>query len=196
MNEELCSKKQKLEGILKAYGSVAVAFSSGVDSTFLLKAAHDALGDRAAAVTVRSCLCPKTEIKEAEEFCCREGIRHVIIDVDPFEIDGFAHNENAENSEDVKGLEAAEELGMEYLAEGSNTDDAGDYRPGMRAIAELSVQSPLRLAGLSKGNIRELSRQLGLPTWDKPSYACLATRFVYGETITKNREFCDGNRSR
>ena len=189
--DELNLKKQKLEEILKELGSVAIAYSSGVDSTFLLKTAHDILGDKAIAVTVRSCLMPKNEISEAEAFCKKEGIRHIIVDFDPFSVDGFS--KNPENRcyickrsllSDVKKI--AEENGAKYVCEGSNTDDEGDYRPGKKAVLELGVKSPLLEAGLTKNDIRILSREKGLKTWNKPSFACLASRFVYGETITKD----------
>lgn len=185
-------KKQKLEEYLKELGSVAVAFSSGVDSTFLLKVAHDVLGDRAIAVTTRSCSFPARELKEATAFCEKEGIRHIVIDSEELSIEGFRHNPKnrcylCKRELFTKIGEMAREHGAANVVEGSNLDDEGDYRPGMQAVAELGIKSPLRYAGLTKADIRALSRELGLPTWDKPSFACLASRFVYGEEITEEK---------
>ncbi|MCH5324254.1 MAG: ATP-dependent sacrificial sulfur transferase LarE [Eubacterium sp.] len=188
----LHQKKQRLEEYLKGLGSVAVAFSSGVDSTFLLKVAHDVLGDKAIAVTARSCSFPQRELNEAKAFCAAEGIEQVIVESEELSIDGFAQNPKNrcylckhELFTKIKGI--AQSKGIAYVAEGSNTDDNGDYRPGLIAVAELGVKSPLREAELSKEEIRQLSKELCLPTWDKQSFACLSSRFVYGETITEEK---------
>ncbi|SDB07808.1 uncharacterized protein SAMN02910317_00363 [Ruminococcaceae bacterium FB2012] len=174
---------------LKALGSVAVAFSGGADSALLLYAAHEALGDRAAAITALSPVFPRSEADSAEEFCRRFGIRQLAAEFDIMKVPGFGSNPTDRCYHCKKALlelliNTARKEGPEHLAEGSNTDDEGDHRPGARAVAELGVISPLKDAGLSKSEIRELSKQLGLPTWDKPSYACLATRIPYGDIIT------------
>ena len=190
--DELHEKKAKLEDYLRELGSVAVAFSSGVDSTFLLKVAHDVLGDRAIAVTASAGSFPAREQREAEDYCGNEGIRQIVIDADVMSIEGFRDNPPDRcylcKKEIFTGLiNAASEAGFPQVIEGSNKDDESDYRPGMRAIAELHVKSPLRELGFTKDDIRELSWELGLPTWRKPSFACLATRFVYGEPITEEK---------
>ena len=190
--DELQAKKQKLEEYLKELGSIAVAFSSGVDSTFLLKVAKDVLYDKVIAVTARSHSFPKRELDEATAFCEKEGIRQFVIDSEELSIEGFSSNPKnrcylCKHELFTKIKDVAAENGIEYVAEGSNIDDNGDYRPGLKAVEELGIKSPLRYAGLTKADIRELSKEMGLPTWDKPSFACLASRFVYGETIDEKK---------
>ena len=185
-------KYRVLQENLKALGSAAVAFSSGVDSTFLLKAAQEALGDKVIAVTASSCSFPKRELEEAKAFCEKNGIRQIIVESEELDIDGFRQNPKnrcylCKHELFEKIWEIAKENGMNAVAEGSNMDDNGDYRPGLIAVKELGVSSPLRQAGLSKAEIRELSKEMGLPTWDKQSFACLSSRFVYGETINEQK---------
>ena len=185
-------KLKKLQDYLRSLESVAVAFSSGVDSTFLLKVAKDTLGDKVMAVTAQSCSFPKRELKEAIAFCEKEGIRHITVESEELEIEGFCQNPTNRCYICKKELfekiwEIARREGLNAVAEGSNMDDNGDYRPGLMAVAELGVKSPLRHSELYKADIRALSKDLGLPTWEKQSFACLSSRFVYGETITKEK---------
>lgn len=192
LTEELKEKLTNLEEYIRRLGSLAVGFSGGVDSSFLLAVAHEVLGDRVIAVTGADASVPEREVNEAKAFCAERGIRHIICKVNPLEEEGYRNNgpdrcyfcKHGIFSE-VKKI--ADESGISYMAEGSNIDDIGDYRPGLRAAAELSVKSPLREAGLNKSDVRLISKAMGLPTWSKPAYACLASRFVYGEEITEEK---------
>ncbi len=185
-------KYRILQDYLKSLGSVAVAFSSGVDSTFLLQTAADVLKGKVIAVTASSCSFPKRELEEAKGFCADKGIRHIIVASEELDIDGFRQNPRnrcylCKRELFEKILNIAKENGIAAVAEGSNMDDNGDYRPGLTAVEELGITSPLRYAQLTKDEIRLLSRERGLPTWDKQSFACLSSRFVYGETISEKR---------
>jgi len=183
---------ERLKSILARTGGALVAFSGGVDSTLVAKAAADALGERALAVTVRSKIHPRFELDQARELAREIGIRHREIGAEPLEIEQFRANPPercyiCKKALFSKLLEVAREEGLAAVVEGSNVSDEGDYRPGMRALEELEVRSPLREAGLEKPDVRELSRLLGLPTHDRPAYACLATRIPHGEEITAEK---------
>lgn len=192
IDKALAQEKLKvLQEELRRLGSVMIAFSGGVDSTFLLQVAHLTLGEKALAITARSGVVPKRDLGEAEEFCNKYGIRHLYFDFDELAVPGFAENPPdrcyiCKKTLFSNFLRLAKENGA-VLCEGSNMDDLGDYRPGLKALAELDVHSPLRVAQLSKAEIRYLSHELQLPTWNKPSFACLASRFVYGERITADK---------
>ena len=188
----LDEKYIKLKNYLQNLGNAVVAFSSGVDSTFLLKTAYDILGDNLIAVTAKSCSFPKRELNEAIDFCKSENIKHIIVESDELKIEGFKNNPPNRCYLCKKELfekiwKTARENNIQNVIEGSNLDDNGDYRPGLTAIKELNVKSPLCELGFTKEEIRILSKQKGLKTADKQSFACLASRFVYGEKITEEK---------
>lgn len=192
MQTELQKKWLLLLDNLKKQEKAAVAFSGGVDSAFLLYAAKQALGEQTVAVTVQCEWVPMRETNESKRFCNDYEIPQYICQVGMHQISGFCENppERCYLCKKViftKMKELAANLGNYVVLEGSNLDDLDDYRPGMRAIRELGVVSPLKDAGLTKEEIRILSGEYGLPTWKKPSFACLASRFVYGEKITEEK---------
>lgn len=185
----MIKKYNKLISILKEKQRICIAFSGGVDSTFLLKVAQIALGENVLAITVKSSMCPHRELKEAEEFCKSIGVKHIFLDANEYSVPEFVENGKERCYFCKKGIftkvkEVAEKEGFQSVADGSNVDDDGDYRPGIRALKELEVISPLKEAALTKAEIRQLSKELNLPTWDKPSMACLASRIPYGKEIT------------
>ncbi|MDO4178962.1 MAG: ATP-dependent sacrificial sulfur transferase LarE [Phascolarctobacterium sp.] len=192
MSENLSKKLENLKKYLASLESCAIAFSGGVDSTFLLKVASEVLKDKCVALTVSSALIPGSELSDAKIFAESLGVRYLVLDVDELATPGFQENPPERCYLCKKNIFSqiiahAQEQGMAYVCEGSNVDDESDYRPGMRAIAELGVKSPLREARLTKAEIRVLSKDYDLPTWSKPSYACLASRIPYGETITREK---------
>lgn len=188
MTPSASAKLDALRAELRDIGSVLVAFSAGVDSTFLLRVAHDELGDRCVAATIRAPFVPRRETDAAVAFCRELGVEHILLDATLNGIPHFAENPPDRCYHCKKALFArlsaiARERGLSAVVEGSNVDDDRDYRPGARAVRELGIRSPLRDAGLTKSEIRDLSRSLGLPTADKPSAACLASRVTYGYRI-------------
>ncbi|MGB9856808.1 MAG: ATP-dependent sacrificial sulfur transferase LarE [Dictyoglomaceae bacterium] len=189
MNELLKEKLEALKELLKSMRKVAIAFSGGVDSTFLLKVARDVLGDNVMAITLVSPLYPKREIKEAKEIARTLGVKHIIEQEESI-LKNSAFLDNPPNrcylckkEEFEKILDIAKKHDISYVLDGSNKDDLEDYRPGREALKELGVRSPLLEIGFTKREIRELSKEFGLPTYDKPSLACLASRFPYGQRI-------------
>jgi uncharacterized protein len=185
-------KLSTLKTELQSLESVVIAFSGGVDSTFLSKVAFDVLHKKALTVTATSATYPQAELEEAKKLARSIGIEHMVIVSEEVDIPGFSNNPpdrcyycKGELFSKLKDI--AVKKGYRCVIEGSNFDDLDDFRPGMKAARELGVKSPLKDAGLTKKDIRALSRKMGLPTWDKPSFACLASRFPYGNLITAEK---------
>lgn len=188
----LQDKLERLETIIQDYGSLLVAFSGGVDSSLLLKVAVNTLGDRVAAFTEASPLHQSWELTEARELAASLGVKHIMLSGDELSNPEFTANPPHRCYLCKSGIfgeaaKVAAELGLNIIADGSNLDDLGDYRPGRKALAEMGVKSPLIEAGLTKAEIREASRALGLPTWNRQPLACLASRFPYGTEINRQR---------
>ncbi len=189
---EQAAKRDRLLAILGSYGRVAVAFSGGIDSTVVAKAAQLAIGDRSVAVTAVSDSLASGELDESEELARLIGIRHRVIHTSEFENPDYLKNASDRcyfcKTELYTQLEQLlPELGVDVIANGANTDDTGDWRPGMRAADEHCVRSPLIEANLNKAEVRELARHWGLPTWDKPATPCLSSRVAYGLDVTPER---------
>ena len=193
MTSEQNTKLERLRRILKKTGGCAVAFSGGVDSSVVLSASYEVLGDRCLAVIATSSTYPEREFKRALEWVERVGIPHVVIASEELDIPEFSCNPTDRCYYCKKELfekigEQARSHGLSHVADGSNADDVGDYRPGMTAARELKVLSPLKEAGLTKDDVRTLAREVyRLPVADKPSMACLASRFPYGSEITRSK---------
>lgn len=185
----LKDKLDNLYNILSEMGSILLAYSGGVDSTFLLKVAREELGDKVIAVTIKSEIHPLSEITVAKKMAQQFKVKHLINNIEILSKKEFTSNPKERCYICKKELfnrisELAKELNLNFVVDGSNYDDLGDYRPGMKAIRELKIRSPLQEALLTKDDIRFLSKEMNLPTWDKPSNSCLATRVPYGEEIT------------
>lgn len=189
VNHLVSLKYQQLGDLIEGFQSVLVAFSGGVDSTLLLRVAHDRLGVRAVAATGLSQSYAPEEMREAKSIADHIGAEHIVVSTMELTDARYADNTHQRcffcKTELYTRLNVvAQERGIRVVIDGSNIDDAGDFRPGLRAARQLAVRSPLQEVGLGKDEIRELSRELDLPTWDKPAVACLSSRFGYGDPIT------------
>lgn len=196
--QKLDELRQTIEGL----GSVVVAFSAGVDSTLVLSVAHDALGGRTLAATGLSDTYPEEEMAEAKALAAEIGVEHVMLRTEELTDPRYAMNSHqrcffCKNELYGKMRELANERGIEHIIDGTNADDLGDHRPGLRAARQLGVRSPLQEVGMTKAEIREISSELGLRTWDKPAFACLSSRFPYGTPITveKLKQVADAERA-
>src|SRR5438876_3822942 len=192
LSPELVAKRENLLAILHSLDRVAVAFSGGIDSTVVAKAAFLALGDRAVAVTADSSSVPRTELDDARRLAKQIGIRHRIVSTEEFEDPDYVRNDGTRcyycKSELYSRIETLlPELGVAVICSGANLDDRGDYRPGLTAAAEHRVRHPLQEAGFTKADVRALAKEWGLPTWDKPASPCLSSRLAPGLPVTRER---------
>ncbi|HET9016760.1 MAG TPA: ATP-dependent sacrificial sulfur transferase LarE [Thermomicrobiaceae bacterium] len=202
MDGTVRAKYDELRGLMASLGSVVVAYSAGVDSTLVLRVARDVLGDRVVAATGLSDTYPEEEMAEARALAAELGVRHVMVRTEELTDPRYAMNSHQRCffcKQELYGKlrEVADEHGLEHIVDGTNADDLGDHRPGLRAARERGVRSPLQEVGFTKEEIRALSSELGLRTWDKPAFACLSSRFPYGTpiTLTALRQVADGERA-
>ncbi|HEX4608617.1 MAG TPA: ATP-dependent sacrificial sulfur transferase LarE, partial [Urbifossiella sp.] len=192
LSPELSAKRDRLLAVLGELPGVAVAFSGGIDSTVVARAAVLALGAKAVAVTADSASVPRAELAAARDLAARIGIRHVVVPTDEFDNPDYLRNDGARcyhcKSELYTRVERLlPELGVPVIASGANLDDRGDYRPGLAAAAEHAVRHPLQEAGFTKADVRAVARHWGLPTWDKPAAPCLSSRLAPGLAVTPER---------
>ncbi len=187
---ELNDKLEKLKNKLAKLDNVAIAYSGGVDSNFLLKVAKDVLDKKVVAITLNAMMHSKKEINEAKKYANEFGVKHLVIDIDNLEVDEFIENKKDRCYHCKKYVfntikKIAKDNNIEYVLDGTNIDDLGDYRPGLKALEELNIISPLKECNLTKKDIRVLSKEMGLKTYNKPAFACLATRVPYNTRITE-----------
>ncbi len=188
----LDQKQERLFALLREMGEVMVAYSGGTDSAYLAWAANQTLGPKAVAITADSASIPASHKKDAEDFVRRFGIRHEYIETHEFENPDYVKNDgnrcfHCKDELFTQLAEAGKRLGLETIIYGVNVDDQGDYRPGHKAANQHGVRAPLLEAGMTKQEIRELSRRMDLPTWDRPAAACLSSRIEYGIEVTPER---------